>query len=111
MPSFHPTPTALPPLIKQILFSGLAVAMLGVRRRSQPRAALLHHGHWLLKAGLWALCNAAPFLLPNGVVDAYAWLARFGSPLFLLVQMVILLGESESRWWWWGWWCSSCSCR
>lgn len=32
-----------------------------------------------------------PFFLPNGVVNAYSWLARFGSPLFLLIQMVILL--------------------
>ena len=92
-----PLPPPLLPCCTQVLFGGLAVVMLGVRRRGEPRAALLHHGHWLLKAGLWALCNAAPFLLPNGAVDAYAWLARFGSPLFLLVQMVILLDVTQVK--------------
>lgn len=65
--------------------------MFDVRYKSDRRDTGLHHGHWLVKAGLWALCNTLPFLLPNGLVAAYAWLARFGSPFFLLIQMVILL--------------------
>lgn len=65
--------------------------MAGVQHKSDRRDRSLHHGHWLLKAGLWALCNALPFFLPVGVVGAYSWLARFGSPLFLLIQMIILL--------------------
>ena len=62
-------------------------------RPAHPRSSPPLHaaGHWLVKLGLWAACNALPFLLPNGVVAAYAWLARFGSPFFLLIQMVILL--------------------
>jgi hypothetical protein len=75
----------------QVLFGSLAAVMVGVQHKGDRRASLLHHGHWLVKAGLWALCNALPFLLPNGVVAAYSWLARFGSPLFLLIQMIILL--------------------
>ena len=74
-----------------VLFAALAAAMAGVRNKSDRRDTYLHHGHWALKAGLWALCNALPFFLPNGVVNAYSWLARFGSPFFLLIQMVILL--------------------
>ena len=73
--------------------------MVDVRYKSDRRDAALHHGHWLLKAGLWALCNTLPFFLPNGVVAAYSWLARFGSPLFLLIQMVILLvGAAATGW-------------
>jgi len=56
-----------------------------------PSHFILCSGHWLLKLGLWALCNVLPFFLPPGVVGAYSWLARFGSPFFLLIQMVILL--------------------
>jgi hypothetical protein len=36
-----------------------------------------------------------PFLLPDGFIDAYAWLARLGSGVFLVVQMVILLDFGE----------------
>lgn len=79
------------PLPAQVLFGCLAAVMVGVQHKGDRRARVLHHGHWLVKGGLWALCNALPFLLPNGVVAAYSWLARFGSPLFLLIQMVILL--------------------
>lgn len=70
--------------------------MAGVQHKSDRRDRSLHHGHWLLKAGLWALCNALPFFLPVGVVGAYSWLARFGSPLFLLIQMIILLDVTQS---------------
>lgn len=80
-----------PPLPRQVLFGSLAVVMVDVRYKSDRRDAALHHGHWLLKAGLWLACNILPFFLPVGVVGAYSWLARFGSPLFLLIQMVILL--------------------
>lgn len=54
-------------------------------------------GHWLVKLGLWSLCNVLPFFLPPGVVGAYSWLARFGSPFFLLIQMIILLVGSMCK--------------
>lgn len=79
-----------------VLFGSLAVVMLDVRYKSDKRDAGLHHGHWLLKAGLWLACNVLPFFLPVGVVGAYSWLARFGSPLFLLIQMVILLDVTQN---------------
>ena len=34
-------------------------------------------------------------VLPDGFIDAYAWLARLGSGVFLVVQMVILLDFGE----------------
>ncbi|EFN58848.1 hypothetical protein CHLNCDRAFT_48549 [Chlorella variabilis] len=82
--------------VSGVLFGALAVVMAGVQHKSDRRDRSLHHGHWLLKAGLWALCNALPFFLPVGVVGAYSWLARFGSPLFLLIQMIILLDVTQS---------------
>lgn len=79
-----------------VLFGSLALVMVGVQHKSDRRDRSLHHGHWLVKAGLWALCNMLPFLLPNGVVAAYSWLARFGSPFFLLIQMIILLDVTQN---------------
>ena len=126
-----------------LLFGGLAAVMLGVRYKGDRRDAFLHHGSWLLKAGLWLLAMVLPFFFPNGLVNAYgeaagveatvcgrggaprsapceaspdalnpatppapsphpapalraAWLARFGSPLFLVLQMVILLDLSQA---------------
>lgn len=92
----RPASTPLSPP-HQVLFGSLAVVMLDVRYKSDKRDAGLHHGHWLLKAGLWLACNVLPFFLPVGVVGAYSWLARFGSPLFLLIQMVILLVGAARR--------------
>jgi len=73
-----------------LFFFGMCLALVGVKDRGDARDAL-HHSHWGLKFMLWLLLTFAPFLLPNPVINAYAWLARVGSGLFLVVQMVILL--------------------
>ncbi|KAG2493562.1 hypothetical protein HYH03_008376 [Edaphochlamys debaryana] len=94
------------------LFFGLmSLAMLGVKTRGDKRDLYLHHGNPLLKFGLWLLFTALPFLFPTPVLDAYAWMARFGSGVFLVIQMIILLdfvqcwndswvaaGEEDERW-------------
>lgn len=54
-----------------LLFGGLAVVMLGVRYKADRRDRLLHHGSWLLKAGVWLLAMVLPFFFPNGLVSAY----------------------------------------
>lgn len=79
-----------------VLFGTLAVVMFDVKYKSDRRDTALHHGHWLVKLGLWSLCNVLPFFLPPGVVGAYSWLARFGSPFFLLIQMIILLDVTQN---------------
>ena len=79
-----------------LMFSLLAGLLVGVKYKSDRRAATLHHGSWLIKVALWLAFSALPFFLPNGVVNAYAWVARFGSPLFLIIQMVILLDMTQS---------------
>ena len=74
-----------------MFFGGLSAMLLDCKTRSDPRDRHIHHGSWTLKLAAWALCVIVPFLLPDGFIDAYAWLARLGSGVFLVVQMVILL--------------------
>jgi len=74
------------------LFYGmLSMALVGVERKNDSRAKFLHHGSWGLKFLVWVLCLAVPFFMPDDVMEAYVWAARFGSGLFLLVQMLIIL--------------------
>ena len=54
-----------------LFFGTLAVVMVGVRYKTDKRDMYLHHGSWLVKAGLWLLFNCLPFLFPNPVVNAY----------------------------------------
>ena len=74
-----------------LFFLTMAGIMAGVKHRGDARDRYLHHGNWLLKLALWLIFAAFPFLLPNGIVEGYALVARFGSGLFLIIQMVILL--------------------
>lgn len=73
-----------------LFFAGLSAVLMGVKTRDDRRCAI-HHSHWALKVGAWLLLTVAPFFLPNDVIDAYEWAARFGSGVFLVIQMVILL--------------------
>ena len=62
----------------QLFFGILSVVMLGVRYKSDNRDKFIQHGSWLLKTGLWVLCNILPFLLPVGLVNSYG--KRAGYP-------------------------------
>jgi len=74
------------------LFYGLlSLACIGVNNRADIRDRYVHHGSWALKFLVWVLLLAMPFFFTNGVITAYNWAARFGSGLFLIVQMIILL--------------------
>ncbi|KAF8059424.1 erkB [Scenedesmus sp. PABB004] len=79
-----------------LFFSAMSLALLGVRYRGDARGRALQHGSWAAKLAAWAAFNALPFFLPNGLVAAYGWVARFGSGLFLVIQMVILLDFAQS---------------
>mmetsp|Transcript_14820 Transcript_14820/g.41700 ORF Transcript_14820/g.41700 Transcript_14820/m.41700 type:complete len:432 (-) Transcript_14820:29-1324(-) len=74
-----------------LFFGCLSLALIGVKYRGDKRGKLLQHGSWMLKVVMWLLFNALPFLLPNGVAEGYAWVARVGAGVFLVVQMLILL--------------------
>jgi|Transcript_9089 hypothetical protein len=77
-------------------FGILALALLGVKYRSDKRDVYLHHGGWIIKLVLWLLFNALPFLAPVPLVSGYAWLARVGGGAFLVLQMLILLDFTQT---------------
>ncbi|KXZ45723.1 hypothetical protein GPECTOR_51g709 [Gonium pectorale] len=94
-----------------LFFSCMSLALVGVKTKGDKRDRYLHHGHPLLKLGVWLLFTALPFLFPNELLHAYSWLARIGSGVFLVIQMIILLdfvqawneswvaaGEEDERW-------------
>jgi hypothetical protein len=78
-------------MMLQLYFLTLALVLLGVRYRSDKRATLLMSGSPAVKLGFWVLFNALPFFLPNNVVLSYGYVARVGSALFLIVQLILLL--------------------
>jgi len=73
-----------------LFFAALSIALMGVKERADPRDKL-HHGAWHLKFMAWILFIIVPFFLPNGLMELFAWFARFGSGFFLIIQLVILL--------------------
>jgi hypothetical protein len=79
-----------------LFFLGMAVLLKGVRYKGDRRGRALQHGGWGAKVGAWALLVALTFLLPNGPIAAYGWIARLGSGLFLIVQVIILLDFAQS---------------
>ncbi|CAH1419043.1 unnamed protein product [Lactuca virosa] len=58
--------------------------------RKDPRDSL-HHGGWMMKVICWCLLVIFMFFLPNEIVSFYESTSKFGSGLFLLVQVVLLL--------------------
>lgn len=55
-----------------------------------------HHGGWTAKLIGWLVLTILMFFLPNVVITIYGILSIFGSGLFLLVQVVILLDFTHS---------------
>lgn len=88
--------------------------MVGVKNQKDPRDSL-HHGGWMMKVICWCLLVIFMFFLPNEIVSFYGKpnftfsiysfqqvkltsfmfaaesTSKFGSGLFLLVQVVLLL--------------------
>lgn len=79
-----------------VFFTILAILMIGVRSQKDPRDSL-HHGGWMMKIICWCLLVIFMFFLPNEVIDLYETSSKFGSGLFLLVQVVLLL-DFVHRW-------------
>ncbi|KAF5187913.1 Serine incorporator [Thalictrum thalictroides] len=73
-----------------LFFTILALIMVGVKNQKDPRDRL-HHGGWMMKIVCWCLIVILMFFLPNGIVSFYESMSKFGSGLFLLVQVVLLL--------------------
>ncbi|KAF2323074.1 hypothetical protein GH714_033171 [Hevea brasiliensis] len=73
-----------------LFFTILAVLMVGVKNQKDPRDSL-HHGGWMMKVICWCILVIFMFFLPNEIVSFYESISKFGSGLFLLVQVVLLL--------------------
>ncbi|KAK8675743.1 hypothetical protein V6N13_033807 [Hibiscus sabdariffa] len=58
--------------------------------RRDPRDGL-HHGGWMMKIICWFILVILMFFVPNEIISFYETLSKFGSGLFLLVQVVLLL--------------------
>jgi hypothetical protein len=73
-----------------VFFLMFALLMVGVKDQNDQRDSW-QHGGWMIKFVMWAVFIVLAFLLPNGVLNAYGTVAKFGSGFFLLVQVIILL--------------------
>ncbi|CAI0421026.1 unnamed protein product [Linum tenue] len=73
-----------------VFFTILAIMMAGVKSQKDPRDSL-HHGGWMMKIISWFLLVIFMFFVPNEIISFYESISKFGSGLFLLVQVVLLL--------------------
>ncbi|CAA6670270.1 unnamed protein product [Spirodela intermedia] len=79
-----------------LFFTILAAIMVGIKDQKDPRDRI-HHGGWTAKIVCWCFLVFLMFFVPNGVVSFYEGISKFGSGLFLLVQVVLLL-DFVHRW-------------
>ncbi|XP_057791505.1 uncharacterized protein LOC131008591 [Salvia miltiorrhiza] len=73
-----------------LFFTVLAIFMIGVKSQKDPRDSV-HHGGWMMKIISWCILVILMFFVPNGIISFYEATSKFGSGLFLLVQVVLLL--------------------
>ncbi|GER44043.1 serinc-domain containing serine and sphingolipidbiosynthesis protein [Striga asiatica] len=73
-----------------LFFTLLAIFMIGVKNQKDPRDGV-HHGGWMMKVICWCILVILMFFVPNGIISFYETTSKFGSGLFLLVQVVLLL--------------------
>lgn len=61
----------------------------------------LHLGQWILKFMIWLGLSIGMFFVPDDVVEIYVHIARGGSSIFLLLQILVLITmayELNRRW-------------
>eukprot|EP00249_Psilotum_nudum_P006371 c19681_g1_i1 orf=191-1444(+) len=73
-----------------LFFTIFALLMIGVKNQGDTRDAW-HHGGWTVKVFLWCTLIILMFFLPNGIIYFYETLSKFGSGVFLLIQVILLL--------------------
>lgn len=75
-----------------MFFGVLAASLVGVKHRGEIRDKMIHRGSWTLKMMALALLQVGVFCLASDwSMEAYAAVARVGSGLFLVIQMIIVL--------------------
>ena len=73
-----------------MFFAMFSLLLVGVKYKGEARAKL-HTSGWFLKIMTWAAFNIIPFFMPNKSMEVYSVFSRFGSGIFLVMQMLILL--------------------
>ncbi|MBA0626983.1 hypothetical protein Godav_004546 [Gossypium davidsonii] len=73
-----------------LFFTILSFLMIGVKNQRDPRDGL-HHGRWMMKIVCWFILVILMFFVPNEIISFYETISKFGSGLFLLIQVVLLL--------------------
>lgn len=73
-----------------LFFAIFALLMIGVKDQRDARDSW-HHGGWMAKIMIWCTLVILMFFVPHGFVGVYETLSKFGSGLFLLIQVVLLL--------------------
>lgn len=81
----------------QLFFGLMALAMVGVRYKSDKRDQYLQHGGWFVKIALWLLFNVLTFFLPVGMINAYGARAL---PYFC-VKAFHIWNDMQPRACWW----------
>ena len=79
-----------------LFFLTLALLLHGVTSTRDRRSKYIHKGSWALKGIAYIVLLILPFFFSNGVVHAYANLARVGAGMFLVMQMVIMLDATHT---------------
>ena len=82
-------------------FTLLGSVMLYSSDANGFRHRVVHRGAWWVKLPAWGACIVLAFLLPPSFASVYFEVARIGGGVFLLIQLVILLGsvyEMNDRW-------------
>ena len=67
----HGPPHGAAAALVQMFFGLMALAMVGVRYKSDKRDQYLQHGGWFVKVALWLLFSILPFFFPASFVNGY----------------------------------------
>ena len=81
-----------------MFFGLMALAMVGVRYKSDRRDQYLQHGGWFVKVALWLVFSILPFFFPASFVNGYGkMLAAAAHPTPLVHAYPHLVRSSTSQ--------------
>ncbi|KAI3863748.1 hypothetical protein MKW98_031340 [Papaver atlanticum] len=78
-----------------LFFASLALIMIGVKDQNDKRH-VIHHRGGTVKVVVWALLLVLMFFVPDDIISLYGTLSKFGTGLFLLVPVIILLDATNT---------------
>ncbi|KAI3948225.1 hypothetical protein MKX01_014824 [Papaver californicum] len=78
-----------------LFFASLALITIGFKDQNDTRH-VIHHRGGTVKFVVWALLLVLMFFVPDEIISFYETLSKFGSGLFLLVPVIILLDATNT---------------